>query len=158
MKKVKKKNVAPQAEDAVIKTYAERIAELKQMNTDLTLVLEEYRKKEQKIADALAYIEELKTETQKEIKLRYSLESERLTAFRKKWITAVKNGTAKQDFERTEEVLEECRKLLLAEFDSEESRDYLEETERLSAVEKTQKRHVEELSEEELEELLNQLK
>lgn len=156
MKKVKKNFQTPAVDDAVIKTYAERIAELKRMNADLAVALEEYRVKEKKITDALARAEELKAETEKEIKIRYSLECERLCSFRKKWITAVKNGTAKEDFERTEKVLEECRNQLLAEFD-EENEDFSEEEQRLSEIPKRSKRRIEELSEEELEELLRQI-
>ncbi len=155
MKKVKEKNKTVAAGDNAIKIYAERIAELKRMNADLTIVLEEYRKKERKITEALSYAEEKKAAVEKEIKVKYALECERLAAFRKKWVDAVRNGTLDRDYKRTERVLDECRAQLLAEFD-EETADYYEETERLDEVNE-KRRHIDELSENELEELLKQI-
>lgn len=165
MKKVNKKKppvLLPEDDDK--KIYAERIAELKRMNADLTVMLEEYRKKERKIADALSYADALQKSVEKELKIKFSLECERLCAFRKKWIAAAKNGSAEKDYEKTLSVLDECRKTLLAEFEDEKIDDFLEETERLdkldhtaSSEKTTKKRHIDELSEEELQELLRQL-
>lgn len=165
MKKVNKKKppvLLPEDDDK--KIYAERIAELKRMNADLTVMLEEYRKKERKIADALSYADALQKSVEKELKIKFSLECERLCAFRKKWIAAAKNGSAEKDYEKTLSVLDECRKTLLSEFEDEKIDDFLEETERLdkldhtaSSEKTTKKRHIDELSEEELQELLRQL-
>lgn len=165
MKKVNKKKppvLLPEDDDK--KIYAERIAELKRMNADLTVMLEEYRKKERKIADALSYADALQKSVEKELKIKFSLECERLCAFRKKWITAAKNGSAEKDYEKTLSVLDECRKTLLEEFEDEKTDDFLEETERLdkldhaaSSEKPAEKRHIDELSEEELQDLLRQL-
>lgn len=165
MKKVNKKRppvLLPEDDDK--KIYAERIAELKRMNADLTVMLEEYRKKERKIADALSYADALQKSVEKELKIKFSLECERLCAFRKKWIAAAKNGSAEKDYEKTLSVLDECRKTLLEEFEDEKTDDFLEETERLDKLDRAvpnekpaEKRHIDELSEEELQELLKQL-
>lgn len=164
MKKVNKQKqpVCPPEDDK--KLYAERIAELKRTNADLTIMLEEYRKKERKIADALSYADALQKSVEKELKIKFSLECERLCAFRQKWISAAKNGSAEKDYEKTLSVLDECRKILLSEFADEKIDDYLEETERLdkldhasSSEKPAEKRHIDELSEDELQELLRQL-
>ncbi|MDY4655266.1 MAG: hypothetical protein SO386_03475 [Eubacteriales bacterium] len=164
MKKVNKKKPPLLPENDDKKIYAERIAELKRMNADLTVMLEEYRKKERKIVDALSYADALQKSVEKELKIKYSLECERLCAFRKKWIAAAKNGSAEKDYQKTLSALDECRKILLEEFEDEKIDDFLEETERLDKLDaavshekNTEKRHIDELSEEELQELLRQL-
>ena len=150
MKKVNKKKppiLLPEDDDK--KIYAERIAELKRMNADLTVMLEEYRKKERKIADALSYADALQKSVEKELKIKFSLECERLCAFRKKWITAAKNGSAEKDYEKTLSVLDECRKTLLEEFEDEKTDDFLDgprrverKTRRKTPYRRTQRRRI----------------
>lgn len=143
--------------------YAERIEELKKQNAELTIMLEEYRKKEQHIADALAYADAMQKSIEAELKIKYALECERLSSFRKKWLAAANAGAASGDYEKTLAVLDECRAVLTEEFDSPADKDFREEEIRLSRLDENvtqknaEKRHIDELSETELQELLRQL-
>ncbi len=160
MKKIKRKNPATlEKSDCLEKNpYVERIKELKELNDDLAEMLEDYRRREKAITDTLSYIEKQREEVEKELRIRYELETERLCAFRTKWTSAVRHGTLKNDYERTEKVLEECRIALMTEFDSVQSADYLEERERLNKkLLIAEKEKIDVLSDKELQDLLDQL-
>ena len=133
MKKTGKKNASLTAEkDLLIKEQAERIAELKKINADLTFALEEYRLKEKQIAETLDFARRKSSEIISESKVKYALECERLNLFRNKWISAVRAGRADADFARTEKILEECRAEMERAFDDDIGiADYLAERDRL---------------------------
>lgn len=133
MKKTGKKTASLTTEkDLLIKEQAERIAELKKINADLTFALEEYRLKEKQIAETLDFARRKSSEIISESKVKYALECERLALFRNKWISAVNEGRIAADYARTEKVLEECRAEMERAFDDDaEISDYLSERDRL---------------------------
>lgn len=176
MKNLKKNKTLKisEKENALIKEQAERIAELKKINADLTLVLEEYRLKENKITDTLSYANKKSAEIIAESKVKYALECERLRSYRKKWIIAAHSGALKSSYEQTEKVLRECQTEMENALASDlASGDYIAERDRLNdepnlnydaiIAEETAKqsletkKQIEELSDDELDELLNQL-
>lgn len=159
---------------ALIREQADRIAELKRLNSDLALALEEYRLREKAITDALNYAQQKSAEILAEAKVKYALECERLKAYRKKWISAVKNGAMKTSYELTEKTLLDCQKELETALASDlGTDDYILERERLgdepnlnyeaiideenAKISSETRSQIEDLSEEELEDLLNQL-
>lgn len=133
MKKAGKKTASLTTEkDLLIKEQAERIAELKKINADLTFALEEYRLKEKQIVETLDFARRKSSEIISESKVKYALECERLALFRNKWISAVNEGRIAADYARTEKILEECRAEMERAFDDDaEISDYLAERDRL---------------------------
>lgn len=176
MKKSKKNRSQNETEqlNALIKEQADRIAELKKTNADLTLTLEEYRLREKEISDTLAYANKKSSEIISESKVKYALECERLKAFRKKWIIAAHSGALKGSYEQTERTLRECQSELENALASDlGTLDYVAERERLDdepnlnygtiieeesgQISEETKKQIEELSDDELEELLKQI-
>lgn len=159
-----------------MKEQAERIAELKKINADLTLALEEYRGREREIAETLAFANKKSAEILAESKVKYALECERLRAYRKKWIVAAHSGALKSSYEQTERVLRECQAELenalacdLGTADYAAERDRLDDEPKLnyeaiiaeesagSCPASRTAKQIDELSDEELDELLTQL-
>lgn len=156
----------------LVKEQAERIAELKKQNAELTLALESYKSKEAAIAETLDYARKKSAEMASEAKVKYALECERLKAFRKKWTSLARSGNLAASLERTENLLRECQaELEKGLSDDLGTADYIAERERLDAepnlnyeaiIEEEAnavqtKKQIEELSDEELEELLTQI-
>ncbi len=110
----KKKKEDERAGDlAVMREQIMRIQELKRENADLLCRIEDYKKKEESIANAINFAQ---TETErllKESRDRYALEAERLKSFRAKWVGYVgvvqKNGKLAEEFAESNRVLKECQ-------------------------------------------------
>ena len=79
LKRTKKKESCPQ--DILIKRQAERIEELRKQNGELTAKLEEYRKSEKEITDAVLFAKAKQDEYLSDLRVRYALENERLRRF-----------------------------------------------------------------------------
>lgn len=158
------------------KMQAERIEELKRENSSLSLELARYRAKEAEIAEALSYAKSKAKELEREAKVRYALECERLDAYRAKWTEAVqsleKAESLGEQVIKTERYLRQCAKELkdLIErdipFDTPAQEDYFEETARLNAraesfsgaeIEETLAEEGETMSDEEIRRLVSQL-
>ena len=117
----------------LVKEQADRIAELKKQNADLTLALDALRSKESEITATLATIKKREEESRAEVKIKYALECERLKNFRAKWIEAARLGSLKSDFEKTEKLLKDCQAELEQGFsDDLGASDYLMERDRLN--------------------------
>jgi hypothetical protein len=124
------------------KLQADRIEELKRENNALSIELARYRAKEAEIAETLAYTKNKAKELEREAKVRYTLECERLEAYRAKWTEAVQNLEKAENLGeqviRTERYLRQCAKELREmieqdiPFNSPAQEDYISETERLS--------------------------
>ncbi len=159
---------------ALIREQADRIAELKRLNADLALALEDYRLREKAITDALNYAQQKSAEILAEAKVKYALECERIKAYRKKWIAAVKSGALQSSYEQTEKTLLACQKELETALASDlGTNDYIAERERLDddpslnyeaiideeneKISPETKSQIEDLSDEELEDLLRQI-
>jgi len=158
------------------KLQAERIEELKRENSGLSLELARYRAKEAEIAEALAFAKVKAKELERESKVRYALESERLDAYRAKWTEAVqsleKAESLGEQVIKTEKYLRQCARELkeLIErdipFDTPAQEDYYNETARLSereegfggaGMEETVAEEGETMSDEEIRRLVSQL-
>ena len=150
-----------------LKEQAERIAELKKQNAELTAKLDECAKREREISDAIVANKKKCDEIMTEVKVKYALECERLAAFRKKWTDAARYGYLKEGYEKTDRVLKECQAELERSFaDDFGITDYLSERARLddepalnyqALKSEAKKKKIEELSERDLEELLKQI-
>lgn len=156
----------------LIKEQADRINELRDENTNLLVALEGYRKKEKEISDLLNYAKKQSEDLKNEAKVKYALECERLKVYRQKWtkVLNAKNGeTLAFSYEKTLATLKECQKEMeemLANDLGENMRDYLSERNRIDddpildyqAIIKNQSaEEIEVLTNEEIQDLLNQL-
>lgn len=97
----------------IMKEQAMRIVELKKEINDLSIALEEYKKRESEIAQILKFAKEKAEELIKEAKTKYALECQRLKLYRNKWMRYIKDknsaGKLAEDIEKTNEVLKECQ-------------------------------------------------
>lgn len=155
----------------VVCSQSKRIQELKQENNDLLILLESYRIKETEISDTLAYAKKQADDIIKDAKLKNALEMERLLIIREKWRRLADISNPKQALERithTLEALDECVKELTDRLNNdlpEAVIDFMNEQERLDKLPTDGARQkltltteqIEELSENELEELLSQI-
>ncbi len=167
MKKLLKK---PQIEntdyDKVIAEQNQRITELREENNDLLILLESYRLKESEISDTLLYAKKQEENLLKSAKVKYSLELERIKALREKW-QKVADYTNPRDAVNhimlTINTLDSC----INDFNESIKEDfpiicadYIEEQSRLinaNAPTSSVSKKIEELTDDELEDLLNQL-
>lgn len=172
-KRESKKKTALSERDILIKNQAERIAELKKENAELLQNLESCRAKENEIADTLSFTKRKQEEILNEAKIKYALECERIKSFRKKWTDAAKEGILRANYALTEKTLRECQLEMeeaLSMKIGDAGKSYVEERDRLDddpglnysafLPETSSEKfpgEIEELSEKELGELLEQL-
>ena len=164
----KKKTVEASGNDVLVKKQAERIEQLRKENAVLTAKLEEYRQKEREISDAVVFAKQKQDEFLTDLKVRYALENERLRRFcstmecyksREELLSAYDRS-----FSEVKKAREELTRILNEDLGAGAS-DYLAERRRLGeevfpTKEKTVRRdlsEVDSLTEEELQELLDQL-
>ncbi|MFW5780650.1 MAG: hypothetical protein ACOCWI_04290 [Bacillota bacterium] len=97
----------------VIRDQAERIVELKKQINDLSISLEQYRKRESEIVESMAYAKKKTEELTQEAQIKFALECERLRVYRNKWLRYIKDksreGELAKNIEKTNEVLKECQ-------------------------------------------------
>ena len=169
LKKTKKKEPCPQ--DILIKKQAERIEELRKENGDLTAKLEEYRKSEKEIADAVLFAKARQDEYLRDLRVRYALENERLKRFCEKmdcYKSREELLRAYDDsFSAVKKAREELERILKEDLGA-GTADYLSERRRLNdnddipfptaeSVVRSDLNKVSSLTEEELQELLDQI-
>lgn len=96
-----------------MKEQAIRIVELKREINDLSIALEEYKKRETEISQILTFAREKADELMRDAKTKYALECQRLKLYRNKWMRYIKDrnkaGKLSEDIEKTNEVLKECQ-------------------------------------------------
>lgn len=113
MKKDCKKCDIVEKNNTIMKEQAIRIADLKKEINDLSIALEEYKKREAEIAQVLTFAREKAEELTREAKTKYALECQRLRVYRNKWMRYIKDknktGKLAEDIETTNEVLKECQ-------------------------------------------------
>lgn len=113
MKKYCKKCEIVAKNNHIMKEQAMRIVELKKEVNDLSIELEEYKKKEVEINQLLAYAKKQSEDIIREAKTKYALECQRLRLYRNKWMRYIKDrnraGKLAEDIERTNTVLKECQ-------------------------------------------------
>lgn len=80
-----------------IDRQAERIVELKQEIERLNVELERYRARENEISRSLLVAKELAERYERETKIRYALEAERLANYQKKWQLKIKKLNSAED-------------------------------------------------------------
>lgn len=113
MKKKCKDCVLIDNSNKVIREQANRIVELKKQINDLSISLEEYRKKESQTIEAMAFAKKKAEELRQEAQIKFALECESLRVYRNKWLRYIKDksraGELAMDIEKTNEVLKECQ-------------------------------------------------
>lgn len=142
----KKKEDERAGDLALMREQIMRIQELKRENADLVIKIEEYRKKEESITNAINFAQTEAERLLKESRDRYALEAERLKSFRAKWVGYVgiiqKNGKLAEEFEESNRVLKECqteleemiyKDLMGVNLIDEVKQDYLQERARIDA-------------------------
>ena len=159
----------------LIKEQADRINELREENGDLLIALEGYRQKEKEISELLSFAKKQSEELKNEAKIKYALECERLKLYRQKWtkiVTSRDGETLEKNYDKTLATLKLCQKELEEMLSSdlgENMRDYLAERDRIddepildykaiisdNAYEEASQ--IESLTNEEIQDLLNQL-
>ena len=169
LKRSKKQGIDPQ--EALIKRQAERIDELRKENGDLSARLEEYEKREKEISDTVLFAKKRQEEYLNDLRIRYALENERLRRFCEK-MECYKSREEllrayDESFSAVKKAREELDRVLKEDLGSGAS-DYLSERRRLDANEKipfataesivrSDLSKVSALTEEELQELLDQI-
>ncbi|MGI6214192.1 MAG: hypothetical protein ACOYIQ_06580 [Christensenellales bacterium] len=151
----KKKEEERAGDLAVMREQTMRIQELKRENSDLLSKLEEFRKKEESITNAINFAQKEAERLIKESRDRYALECERLKSFRAKWVGYVgvvqKNGKLAEEFEESNRMLKECQieleemiyKDLMGKNPIDEvKQDYYEERARIDAEPALNYRHI----------------
>lgn len=156
----------------LIKQQADRINELREENANLLIALEGYRLKEKQISDLVDYAKKQSEDLKNEAKVKYALECERIKLYRQKWTTIInskKGDTLSLNYEKTLSTLKECQKEMeemLANDLGENMKDYLSERNRIddepilnyqAIINKSSKVDLETLTNEEIQDLLNQL-
>ncbi|MBQ8178458.1 MAG: hypothetical protein IJ033_04615 [Clostridia bacterium] len=165
MKWFKSKKQKQLKESFIAPSQSDRIESLKAEVYRLECRLDEYVKREREITEVLSFAKARAEEYEKEAKLRYMLERERLSTYREKWRGRLKSLS---DADRLgEEILEcnECFKRISAELksivegtpmpDDEVESSYFNEQKRLSEIGVTDEVETM-LSEEDLNKLLLQ--
>ncbi len=113
MKKYCRKCELVAKNNQTMKEQAMRIVELKKEVNDLSIELENYRKKEIEINQLLAFAKKQSEEIIREAKTKYALECQRLRVYRNKWMRYIKDknrtGRLAEDIEKTNAILKECQ-------------------------------------------------
>ncbi|MFA5449674.1 MAG: hypothetical protein WC292_04475 [Clostridia bacterium] len=138
-RKKKKNDDSP----VLIKSQAARIEELKKEIFNVQNELSRLREREEGISDALRLAARHAKDYEREAKIRFALECERLDSYRRRWRGYISNLSRAeklgQEVIHTEKLLKECREEM-AQFIEEDlpsppTEDYFSETERLKELE-----------------------
>ncbi len=167
MRRKKQQNDAlKETQNALIRSQAERIEELRKENADLAETVEAYRSREKEIADAVVFGKKQQEDYLTELKIRYALENERLKRFLEKLEKFRSKEELIRSYDDTFSALKETKKDLervLREDLGEGTETFIAERERLGDVtcpwteENASSDIPDALTKEELEELLEQL-
>ncbi len=167
----RKKQEPTEGYTVLIKKQAERIEQLRIENDELRKKIEEYRQKEQEIADTLVFAKKRQEEYLTELRVRYALENERLRRFCEKMNSYRSREELLKAYDDSFASLQEARQELenIIENDlGQGANDYLSERKRLGDtseipfttaenIVRSDLDKVTSLTEEELRELLEQL-
>ena len=97
----------------IMHEQAKRIVELKKEVNDLSIEIENFKKKEEEITQVLIFAREKANEIIQEAKIKNALECERLKIYRNKWLRYIDEKGAKgqlaEDIEKTNHILRECQ-------------------------------------------------
>ena len=171
MKLRRKKKEEVNAQEILIKKQAERIEQLRAENQALTIDLEKYRKREKEISDTLVFAKKRQDEYLADLRVRYALENERLRRFCEK-MDCYKSREEllkayDESFAAVKKAREELNRVLKEDLGAGAS-DFLSERKRLGDdtdlpfmptedIVRSDLSTVKSLTEEELQELLDQL-